>query len=242
MCFDFTVMQRAWLALARREAAPLVAALRERPDAPKDAQWATFLRNHDELTLDQLSDEERQEVFRAFGPEERMQIFGRGLRRRMPGMFDGDLRRMKLAYSLMFSLPGTPVIFYGEEIGLGENLDVEGRMAVRTPHAVVEGRRLQPGRAGASDARRAVRARARQRRGPEARHRSRCCAGSNCSSNATGSARSWPGASTNRWTPGIPPSTRTAATPTAPRSWPCTTWATRRWRPRWSSTGWLAPC
>lgn len=133
LCFDFTAMQRAWLSLARQEAAPLAAALRDRPKEPKDAQWAMFLRNHDELTLDQLGEGERNEVFQAFGPEENMQIYGRGLRRRMPGMFDGDPRRMKLAYSLMFSLPGTPVIFYGEEIGLSENLDVEGRMAVRTP-------------------------------------------------------------------------------------------------------------
>ncbi|MDA0634313.1 alpha-amylase family protein [Nonomuraea sp. MCN248] len=133
MCFDFMAMQKTWLALARKEAAPLAAALRERPQAPKDAQWAMFLRNHDELTLDKLSDEERQEVFQAFGPEEHMQIYGRGLRRRLPAMFDGDLRRMKLAYSLMFSLPGTPVLYYGEEIGMGENLEVDGRMAVRTP-------------------------------------------------------------------------------------------------------------
>ncbi|MFG1948854.1 alpha-amylase family protein [Nonomuraea sp. NPDC048826] len=133
MCFDFIAMQRGWLALARKEAAPLVAALRERPQAPRAAQWAMFLRNHDELTLDKLTDDERQEIFQAFGPEEDMQIFGRGLRRRLPGMFDGDPDRMKLAYSLMFSLPGTPVLFYGEEIGLGENLEVPGRMAVRTP-------------------------------------------------------------------------------------------------------------
>jgi trehalose synthase len=133
LCFDFTAMQRAWLSMARKEAAPLAAALRDRPEEPKDTQWAMFLRNHDELTLDQLSDQEREEVFAAFGPEEHMQLFGRGLRRRLPGAFDGDPRWMKLAYSLLFSLPGTPVIFYGEEIGLGENLDIDGRMAVRTP-------------------------------------------------------------------------------------------------------------
>ncbi len=91
------------------------------------------MRNHDELTLDQLSESERQEVFDAFGPEEDMQLYGRGLRRRLPPMLDGDQARMRLVYSLLFSLPGTPVLFYGEEIGMGENLDVPGRMSVRTP-------------------------------------------------------------------------------------------------------------
>ncbi|MGW0806560.1 alpha-amylase family protein [Nonomuraea sp. NPDC002799] len=133
MCFDFIGMQRTWLSLARNDATPLNEALRERPKPPKDCQWAVFLRNHDELTLDKLTDEEREEVFQAFGPSKDMQIFGRGLRRRLPTMLGGDLRRIKMAYSLMFSLPGTPVIFYGEEIGMGENLEEEGRMAVRVP-------------------------------------------------------------------------------------------------------------
>ncbi|RVX45273.1 maltose alpha-D-glucosyltransferase/alpha-amylase [Nonomuraea polychroma] len=133
MCFDFISMQNTWLSLARQDARPLAAALRERPQPPKDCQWAMFLRNHDELTLDKLSEEERQEIFQAFGPREDMQIFGRGLRRRLPTMLGGDLRHVKMAYSLLFSLPGTPVIFYGEEIGMGENLDEEGRMAVRIP-------------------------------------------------------------------------------------------------------------
>ena len=84
------------------------------------------MRNHDELTLDKLSDDERQEVFAAFGPDEDMQVYGRGLRRRLPPMLDGDPRRIRMVYSLLFSLPGTPVLFYGEEIGMGENLDVAG--------------------------------------------------------------------------------------------------------------------
>ncbi|MFI6325577.1 alpha-amylase family protein [Nonomuraea sp. NPDC050556] len=133
MCFDFIGMQKAWLSMARGEAAPLVEAFEKRPKAPKDCQWAVFLRNHDELTLDKLTEGERKEVFAAFGPEERMQIYGRGLRRRLPTMLGGDLRRIKMAYSLLFSMPGTPVMFYGEEIGMGENLDAEGRMAVRVP-------------------------------------------------------------------------------------------------------------
>lgn len=133
MCFDFIGMQRMYLSLARKDATPLAEALRERPAPPKDGHWATFVRNHDELTLDKLTDGERQEVFDAFGPDKDMQLYGRGLRRRLPPMLDGDLRRIKMVYSLLFSLPGTPVMFYGEEIGMGENLSLKGREAVRTP-------------------------------------------------------------------------------------------------------------
>jgi glycosidase len=133
MQFDFITMQNLYLSLARQDAAPLIDALLSRPSISPDSQWANFVRNHDELTLDKLTDDERAEVFEAFGPEERMQLFGRGLRRRLPPMLEGDPRRVRMVYSLMFSLPGTPVLFYGEEIGMGENLDAEGRMAVRTP-------------------------------------------------------------------------------------------------------------
>jgi trehalose synthase len=133
MQFDFIAMQNLYLSLARQDAAPLVKALLSRPVGSPDSQWANFVRNHDELTLDKLSDDERAEVFAAFGPEERMQVYGRGLVRRLPPMLDGDPRRIRMVYSLLFSLPGTPVLFYGEEIGMGENLELEGRMAVRTP-------------------------------------------------------------------------------------------------------------
>jgi glycosidase len=122
-----------YLSLARQDRTPMVEALREMPHDSDDSQWAIFVRNHDELTLDQLSDDERDEVFAAFGPEESMQLFGRGLRRRLPPMLDGDQQRIRMVYSLLFSLPGTPVLFYGEEIGMGENLDIDGRLAVRTP-------------------------------------------------------------------------------------------------------------
>ncbi|WP_432944805.1 alpha-amylase family protein [Kribbella sp. CA-253562] len=132
MCFDFIGMQKMYLSLARQDPAELVKALRERPAPPEEAQWGTFVRNHDELTLDKLTDDERNEVFAAFGPDENMQLYGRGLRRRLPPMLGNDQRRLKMVYSLLFSLPGTPVLFYGEEIGMGENLDAEGRNAVRT--------------------------------------------------------------------------------------------------------------
>jgi trehalose synthase len=131
--FDFPLMQATYLALARADAGPIRDALASRPPTSEDAQWAVFLRNHDELTLDKLTDAERGEVFAAFAPEESMQLFGRGVRRRLPPMLDGDPARVRLAYSLLLSLPGTPVLFYGEEIGMGENLEVPGRLSVRTP-------------------------------------------------------------------------------------------------------------
>ena len=129
-------------------------ALRSLPEIPDDSQWANFVRNHDELTLDKLSEAERAEVFAAFGPEERHQLYGRGLRRRLPSMVDGDQDRIRLAYSLAFSLPGTPVLFYGEEIGMRENLEIEGRISVARrcsgPRSAIAGSRPATSRAGRS--------------------------------------------------------------------------------------------
>jgi maltose alpha-D-glucosyltransferase/alpha-amylase len=91
------------------------------------------VRNHDELTLDKLVEKEREDVYRAFAPDERMRIYGRGIRRRLPTMLGGDRARIELAYSLLFTLPGTPALLWGEEIGLGENLELDDRLSVRTP-------------------------------------------------------------------------------------------------------------
>lgn len=133
MQFDFVGMQAIYLSLVRADPAPLVTALSGRPQIPAEAQWANFLRNHDELTLDKLTDAEREEVFEAFAPDDRQRVYGRGITRRLPPMLGGDPRRVRMAYSLLFTLPGTPVLFYGEEIGMGENVDIDGRLAVRTP-------------------------------------------------------------------------------------------------------------
>ena len=133
MLFDFIGMQATHLAMARSDARPIVRALRQRPAIPHDAAFASFLRNHDELTLDKLTKSERDEVFAAFGPDPDMQLYARGLRRRLPTMLGGDQQWLRMAYSLMFAMPGAPTLFYGEEIGMGENLAIEGRMAVRTP-------------------------------------------------------------------------------------------------------------
>ena len=133
MVLSFVVNQAMYLALARGDATPVRAALKALPPIPEDCGWANFVRNHDELTLDKLSEEERAEVFAAFGADPDLQLYGRGLRRRLPTMVGGDERRMRLMYSLAFALPGTPVLFYGEEIGMAENLAIPGRYSVRAP-------------------------------------------------------------------------------------------------------------
>ena len=133
LLLNFHAMQAMYLALAREDATPLEAAMARLPEIPHECQWASFVRNHDELTLDQLSEDERGEVFAAFGPDPDVQLYGRGIRKRLPTMLGGDGRRIRMVYALAFSLPGTPVLFYGEEIGMGENLAIEGRLAVRSP-------------------------------------------------------------------------------------------------------------
>jgi maltose alpha-D-glucosyltransferase/alpha-amylase len=133
MLFSFYLNQHFFLALARQEAEPLRQGFAKQPVPPPTGQWANFLRNHDELDLGRLTEAERQEVFQAFGPEPDMQLYGRGLRRRLPPMLGGDRRRLEMATSLLFSLPGTPVLRYGEEIGMGEDLSLPQRESVRTP-------------------------------------------------------------------------------------------------------------
>jgi maltose alpha-D-glucosyltransferase/alpha-amylase len=133
MLFNFILNQKLFVALARGDATPLRECIRNSPPIPASCQWATFLRNHDEIDLSGLVADEREDVFAAFGPQPRMQIYDRGIRRRLAPMFAGDRRRIELAYSLQFTLPGTPVLRYGEEIGMGDNLSLPERYALRTP-------------------------------------------------------------------------------------------------------------
>ena len=134
MLFSFLGNQRLMLALAKQEAAPLVEGLQTQPKPPSTGQWAYFVRNHDELTLDKLSDEQQNEILTKFGQDkDKVWIFDRGIRRRFPPLVDNDPRRIRLAYSLMLTLPGTPVLFYGEEIGMGDDLSLEERNSIRTP-------------------------------------------------------------------------------------------------------------
>ena len=133
MMFDFLLNPRLWLALARNDAEPLAEALTTAVRLPEGGQWVSFLRNHDELDLSTLTDKQRGDAFRAFARRPDMRLYDRGIRRRLAPMLQGDRRRIELAYALQFSLPGTPVLRYGEEIGMGEDLSLDGREAIRTP-------------------------------------------------------------------------------------------------------------
>jgi len=133
MMFNFQVNQNLFYALAAADCRPLLQALKATKPRPATAQWGLFLRNHDELDLGRLTEQERQRVFECFGPEKEMQLYDRGIRRRLAPMLNGDRRRLELAYSLMFTLPGTPVVRYGDEIGMGDDLKLPERNCARTP-------------------------------------------------------------------------------------------------------------
>jgi maltose alpha-D-glucosyltransferase/alpha-amylase len=133
MMFNFHVNQNLYYALASGDARPLTAALKVTKPRPATAQWGLFLRNHDELDLGRLTEAQRRTVFEKFGPDKSMQLYDRGIRRRLAPMLGGDRRRLELAYSLMYTLPGTPVLRYGDEIGMGDNLDLPERSCARTP-------------------------------------------------------------------------------------------------------------
>jgi maltose alpha-D-glucosyltransferase/alpha-amylase len=133
MMLNFQVNQYLFYALASADTRPLAKALAATKPRPATAQWGLFLRNHDELDLGRLTKPQREAVFKAFGPDKNMQLYDRGIRRRLAPMLGGDRRRLELAYSLMCTLPGTPVIRYGDEIAMGDNLDLPERNCARTP-------------------------------------------------------------------------------------------------------------
>jgi maltose alpha-D-glucosyltransferase/alpha-amylase len=132
LMFNFYVNQYLFYALATADIKPLVKALEQTRLYFPSSQWAHFLRNHDELDLGRLTDAQRAKVFERFGPEKKMQLYDRGIRRRLAPMI-GNRQQTELAYSLLFALPGTPVIRYGDEIGMGDDLSLKERDAVRTP-------------------------------------------------------------------------------------------------------------
>ncbi|TYL78062.1 alpha-amylase family protein [Bradyrhizobium cytisi] len=133
MMFNFHVNQHLFYALASGDSRPLAEALKATKSRPASAQWGLFLRNHDELDLGRLTKAQRDTVFKSFGPDKDMQLYDRGIRRRLAPMLGGDRRRLELAYSLMCTLPGTPVIRYGDEIAMGDNLALPERKCARTP-------------------------------------------------------------------------------------------------------------
>jgi maltose alpha-D-glucosyltransferase/alpha-amylase len=133
MIFNFSVNQHLFYALATADCTSLVEALENTRPRPAGGQWGQFLRNHDELDLGRLTPKQRKRVFEAFGPEKNMQLYDRGIRRRLAPMLHGDRRWLELAYSLMLSLPGTPILRYGDEIGMGDDLNLVERNCARTP-------------------------------------------------------------------------------------------------------------
>ena len=133
MMFNFQVNQHLFYALASADSRPLARALEKTKPRPATAQWGLFLRNHDELDLGRLTDAQREKVFEAFAPDKSMQLYDRGIRRRLAPMLKGDRRHLEMAYSLMFTLPGTPVLRYGDELGMGDDLALPERNCARTP-------------------------------------------------------------------------------------------------------------
>ena len=132
MAFHFPVMPRMFMAIRREERYPITEILRQTPDIPDNCQWCLFLRNHDELTLEMVTDEERDYLYHEYAKDPRMRL-NLGIRRRLAPLVDNSLRRMQLLYMLLFSLPGTPVVYYGDELGMGDNIYLGDRDGVRTP-------------------------------------------------------------------------------------------------------------
>jgi maltose alpha-D-glucosyltransferase/alpha-amylase len=133
MLLNFWMNNHMFLALADGEAEPIHRALRDMPQPPRLSQYANWLRNHDELSLDRLAEDEREKVMDRFAPDESMRAYGRGIRRRLAPMLGGDERRIAAAHALLLSLPGAAVLQYGDEIGLGDDLSRKERLAVRIP-------------------------------------------------------------------------------------------------------------
>lgn len=132
MCFHFPVMPRLYSSVREGRAAPILDVLADTPDIPRGAQWGTFLRNHDELTLEMVSTEERASMYGWYAPDPRMRA-NIGIRRRLATLLDGSRAEIELLHALLLSLPGSPCLYYGDEIAMGDNIWLEDRDAVRTP-------------------------------------------------------------------------------------------------------------
>jgi maltose alpha-D-glucosyltransferase/alpha-amylase len=132
MCFNFPLMPRMFMALRRAQRHPITEILAQTPDAPEGGQWGIFLRNHDELTLEMVTDEERDYMWSEYAKDPRMKL-NIGIRRRLAPLVDNDRRVMELFHALLFSLPGSPILYYGDEIGMGDNIFLGDRDGVRTP-------------------------------------------------------------------------------------------------------------
>jgi len=132
MGFHFPVMPRIFMAIRRGDSSPIHWIMSQTPRIPQGTQWCTFLRNHDELTLEMVTEEERQWMWNEYAPDPRMRL-NLGIRRRLAPLLDNNQRKILLANALIFSLPGAPIIYYGDEIGMGDNIWLPDRNGVRTP-------------------------------------------------------------------------------------------------------------
>jgi len=132
MNFHFPIMPRMFMSIHMEDRFPILDILAQTPQIPQSCQWALFLRNHDELTLEMVTDEERDYMYRAYAHDSEMRI-NLGIRRRLAPLVGNDRRKMELLHGLLFSLPGTPVLYYGDEIGMGDNVFLGDRNGVRTP-------------------------------------------------------------------------------------------------------------
>jgi maltose alpha-D-glucosyltransferase/alpha-amylase len=132
MAFHFPLMPRIYMALAQEDRHPIVEIMHQTPEIPDTCQWAIFLRNHDELTLEMVTDSERDYMYQTYANDPRMRV-NAGIRRRLAPMMENDRPRMELLNSLLMSMPGTPIVYYGDEIGMGDNIFLGDRNAVRTP-------------------------------------------------------------------------------------------------------------
>jgi maltose alpha-D-glucosyltransferase / alpha-amylase len=132
MAYHFPLMPRIYMAIAQEDRFPITDILRQTPDIPADCQWALFLRNHDELTLEMVTDVERDYLWSTYANDPRARI-NVGIRRRLAPLMDNDRRKIELMNSLLFSFPGTPILYYGDEIGMGDNIYLGDRNGVRTP-------------------------------------------------------------------------------------------------------------
>jgi maltose alpha-D-glucosyltransferase/alpha-amylase len=132
MGFHFPIMPRIFMALKKGIAEDMIEILNQTPEVPENCQWCIFLRNHDELTLEMVTPEERDWMWQQYAPDPRMKL-NLGIRRRLAPLLENDRRKIELANSLLFTLPGSPIIYYGDEIGMGDNIWLEDRNGVRTP-------------------------------------------------------------------------------------------------------------
>ncbi len=132
MAFHFPLMPRIYMALKQGDVTPILSILAQTPDIPENCQWCTFLRNHDELTLEMVTEEERQWMWQQYAPDPRMRL-NLGIRRRLAPLLEGDSRKIELANALLFAMPGSPILYYGDEIGMGDNIWLDDRDGVRTP-------------------------------------------------------------------------------------------------------------